>query len=205
MKNNGGALFAKIRKASFLCLSALLIAAAGCGMPNQEKAPDPGGDLSSVSLVLSSPSVSEAGAGSKAESNAPAVPDDSPSGDASSQTRGPDSEAIRVPTIKSIELLDEKGVALTHTDGWIRLKPKSRIRVNFEGAATKVDFFTTPTGTETYLSQRCIGTADVTEKDSSAELDWEVPDGFMGYLSVLVYHGDVARSSDRFLIKAILQ
>jgi hypothetical protein len=107
------------------------------------------------------------------------------------------------PIIKSVELLDDKGNTLAQADGWIQLKPQSKIRVNFEGKATKVDFYTMPTGTETYLLQQCIGTVDLTEQDSYAELNWKVPNSFMGYIFVLVYNGNVARSSDQFFIKAI--
>lgn len=121
----------------------------------------------------------------------------------SDSSKNTSSESFSVPIIKSIDLLNDKGNTLDQAGGWIKLSSQSKIRVRFEGKATKVDFYTIPTGTNTYLLQQCIGTVDLTGKDSSAELNWNVPDSFMGYIFVLVYNGDVARSSDQFFIKAI--
>jgi hypothetical protein len=94
---------------------------------------------------------------------------------------------------------------LPTTDGWIALKTNSVIKVHYNGEATHVDFYTAPTGSETALSQRLIGSVDVEKEDTTARLEWKVPHSFLGYIWVIVYNGDVARTSDtnEFFIKAI--
>lgn len=114
---------------------------------------------------------------------------------------------VNVPTIRSIELLDANGKLLSKIDGWIILQPDSIIKVDFEGDATHIDFYTAPTGTETLLEQKMIGIIDIKKGDKTGQLKWEVPDNFLGYIWVLIYNGDIARTSDtdNFFIKAILE
>jgi len=115
-------------------------------------------------------------------------------------------DIICAPVIKSIELSDTDGNPLV-VDDWIWLKAESIITVAYEGNATRVDFYTVPTGTETVLEQKLIGMVGVAEDDRTAQLKWEVPDNFMGYIWVMVYNGDIARTSDTgyFFIKAIFE
>jgi len=112
------------------------------------------------------------------------------------------------PTIKSLQILDQNGNPLPETGGWVSLNSESIIEVAFEGDASQVDFYITPTGTETYLEQEIIGAVDVIKGENTARFNWDVPDSFLGYIWVLVYNGDVATTSqgvDRFFIKAIYE
>ena len=110
------------------------------------------------------------------------------------------------PIIKSIELLGTGG-KLPVIEDWVFLQSESIIKVNYEGKADRVDFYTVPTGTETVLEQRLIGSVDVAEGDRTAQLKWDVPDSFMGYIWVMIYDGDIARTSDTwdFFIKAVYE
>lgn len=97
------------------------------------------------------------------------------------------------PEISSIQFLNPDGSPIQAKDGWYVLPSNCTIKVNVEGAATQVDFILTPTGTETYLLQKLIGSAVVLEK--SAIIEWKVPDDLMGHFWVLAYNGPIARKS----------
>jgi len=115
---------------------------------------------------------------------------------------------INVPTIKSIELLDLGGKPLAKSDdGWIKLQAKTIIKVDFDGDATYVEYYTVPTGTEVLLEQRIIGAEYVKKGDKTVQFEWQVPYGFLGNIWVVVYNGDIGRTSDtnQFFIKAFYE
>ena len=77
------------------------------------------------------------------------------------------------------------------------------IKVDYDGTATKAEFYAAPTGTETDDEKTLIGTVDVDRTANSVSLEWE-PDGFMGYISVILYNDSATVSSeDNWLIKVI--
>ena len=117
-------------------------------------------------------------------------------------------QSINVPIIRSVELVDKNGNLLPVTDGWINLQANSIIRVSFDGAANYIEYYTEPTGTEVLLEQRIIGADYIYKKgERTAQFEWEVPYGFLGDIWVVVYNGDIARTShtSEFFIKAIYE
>lgn len=112
-----------------------------------------------------------------------------------SQPQESKEEQCFVPVIRSISILDENGAALKQNAGWLLLEKTVKIRVEYTGAADCVLFYTIPTGTETVTLQKCIGAAYPAAADSSAELVWQAPEGFLGYVYVMVFREDAARQS----------
>ena len=122
-----------------------------------------------------------------------------------------------IPTINKIQVLDSSGNDLYEPEtGWYKLKKNVIIRVEYkledkykdisENTAIWVQFFATPTGTETWSYTKVIGvtgTDIVKMGDGYTELNWTVPDSFMGYIYALVFYGDVAKKSS--LINAIYE
>lgn len=108
------------------------------------------------------------------------------------------------PSIAAITLSDESGAALVEADGWFTLPGTTVIDVTYTGTATLAEFYATPTGSESESERELIGTVTLEEGSTTASLSWEVPDGFMGYLSVVLSNADnSADSSEEFLIKGI--
>ncbi|MCD8145402.1 MAG: hypothetical protein LUD79_08760 [Oscillospiraceae bacterium] len=108
------------------------------------------------------------------------------------------------PSIESITLSDESGAALADADGWFTLSGMTVIDVTYTGTATLAKFYATPTGSESESERELIGTVTLEEGSTTASLSWEVPDGFMGYLSVVLSNADNSvDSSEDFLIKGI--
>jgi hypothetical protein len=113
-----------------------------------------------------------------------------------------------IPAITSINLIDSNGNVIKQSpDKWYKLSKNTEISVSYSNTATQVDFYTIPTGTNTYLLQKCVGSINVSPNDTHAVLKWTVPDDFRGNIFVIVYNKDIARTSnfsDKFFIKAYL-
>jgi len=109
-----------------------------------------------------------------------------------------------VLALDSISIFDGDGVELSQDEtGWLLLPEVCTIKADYDGTATKAEFYTTPTGTETDSEKTLIGTANIDGKADSVSLEWE-PSGFMGYISVVLYNNAESISSeDGWLIKAI--
>lgn len=106
------------------------------------------------------------------------------------------SSSCNAPVIRSVQILDKQGNPLSTHDGWILLTSDNIIKVDYDGPATKIDFYTTPTGTESNIEQSLLGTVDVAEGANSGQFFWHLDDNYMGFVWVLVYNRDVARTSD---------
>lgn len=115
------------------------------------------------------------------------------------------STSSAAPIILSIQLLDEDGNQLFQDSSeWVSLPSECEIVVDYEGTVSKAEFYITPTGTETSDEKELIGTVDtITDSVSTITLDWQPPDSFMGYVSVILYNGQTTTlSEEKFFIKA---
>ncbi|MFA5881119.1 MAG: hypothetical protein WC834_02895 [Eubacteriales bacterium] len=102
------------------------------------------------------------------------------------------------PLIKDIRFETVDGKVIKENGGWFELGQKVKIVIVLEGSCTQVDFFVTPTGTQTYTLQKMIGT--VTANNNIAEYTWDVPDGTMGHFDIIAYKDNVGRRSGLFNI-----
>lgn len=108
------------------------------------------------------------------------------------------------PKIISISIFGSDGKQIVDEAGWIPLTESNTIQVNYSGVVTKAEFYTTPAGTETAEYKTLIGTVNVDETSASpVSFEWQLEDSFLGYISVVLYNGDLTSSSESdFLIKA---
>ncbi|KNY25509.1 hypothetical protein [Pseudobacteroides cellulosolvens] len=105
------------------------------------------------------------------------------------------------PQIEEIRFETLDGQILNKNANWIELKDKVKILVTLSGNSTEVEFYITPTGTETYKLQQLINLVEV--KNGIAEYIWDVPQSTMGHFWIVAYNKNVGRKSD--LINVIRQ
>ena len=110
-----------------------------------------------------------------------------------------------VPDVIDVVLKDKDNSEIVTDDGWIELKPITRINVQFEGDVDYIFFYLTPSGTETFAQRELIGVMSAYDNDSTgekgfgaesttAEYIWTVPDERVkGHLGVELISGTVAR------------
>lgn len=106
-------------------------------------------------------------------------------------------------TITSVTVLDLQGTEIPADDtGWIILPEDCIIRAEYDGIAEKAEFYAAPTGTET--EKTLIGSVEIQDAEAPVSFEWDGTDEFMGYLSVVLYYGENAVSSEEtFLVKAV--
>lgn len=99
--------------------------------------------------------------------------------------------------ILGITFYDEKGKKLTPVDGWIHICKNTKIIVSYKGSADQIDYIFTPTGTETYNSQKIIGNSFVGPNDTKAEFTWAPnADQTLGYINISINQGNYSLKSD---------
>ena len=110
---------------------------------------------------------------------------------------GSPSGSILDVKILNISFYDEKGKKLTPVDGWIHIGKNTKIIVSYKGSADQIDYIFTPTGTETYNSQKIIGNSFVGPNDTKAEFTWTPSaDQSLGYINISIYQGNYSLKSD---------
>lgn len=102
-------------------------------------------------------------------------------------------EASSPPIIEKFTPLNQAGNAIEPQNGWYNLLNKTTVRVQLKGAATKVDIYAAPTGTDSYMLQQLAATSYV--ENSVTDLTLSLPESFIGRIWVVAYNGDVARKS----------
>jgi hypothetical protein len=111
-------------------------------------------------------------------------------------TGSPSSSILNVK-ILDISFYDENGYKLTPVDGWIHIGKNTKIIVSYKGSADQIDYIFTPTGTETYNSQKIIGNSFVGPNDTKAEFIWTPSaDQTLGYINISINKGNYSLKSD---------
>jgi hypothetical protein len=99
--------------------------------------------------------------------------------------------------ILDISFYDENGKKITPKDGWIPVHKSTKIVVSYKGSADQIDFIFTPSGAETYNSQKIIGNSFVGPNDTKAEFIWTPSsDQSMGYINISINQGNYSLKSD---------
>ncbi|MBC7075588.1 MAG: hypothetical protein H5T98_05880 [Syntrophomonadaceae bacterium] len=98
------------------------------------------------------------------------------------------------PTIESIEFYDENNKPIKANAGWFELGDYCNVKVKLNGTITAVEFYVTPTGTETYNLKKFVG-AVPSSGTNTVNFKWEVPENLLGYFEVVAYNGPLGRKS----------
>lgn len=98
--------------------------------------------------------------------------------------------------ILDISFYDKNGTKLKPIAGWLRVSKNSKIVVKYKGSADQIDYIFTPTGTETYNSQKIIGNSFVRPNDNKAEFIWTPSaDQSLGYITISINQGNYSLKS----------
>ncbi len=110
---------------------------------------------------------------------------------------GGTSNSILNVKILDISFYDEKGKKITPVAGWIHVGKNTKIVVSYEGSAYQIDYIFTPSGTETYNSQKIIGNSTVGANDTKGEFVWNPStDESLGYINISINQGNYSLKSD---------
>lgn len=76
------------------------------------------------------------------------------------------------PVLNSISILSTEGAEISQEEtGWFPLPEVCTIKVDYDGTATKAEFYAAPTGTETDAEKTLIGTVEIDRTANSVSLE----------------------------------
>lgn len=109
----------------------------------------------------------------------------------------PEQEA---PVIRSFYLTDLQGNPLREDANWQQLPADVLIHVEYQpGTLDDLWVFSAPTGTEAWsmaVPAATYGSSDAQHSEGHMQHPWKVPEGFLGHLSGVAYHGDTLTHLD---------
>ena len=114
------------------------------------------------------------------------------------------------PELTGVYFYDEQGKLLEAEAGWYLLAPESRVTVlvTFENGRWTLDnhiasvigaaLYLTPTGTEVYDLREQLAVQAIPDGDTFALFSWQIPDGLMRHLDVVLECADGQTITETF-------